>query len=85
MCGRDDVFHETNQGHQHSLLLLINVIQSTRKLLPVAIYTERLVRHQMVNRIVGVQPLSVSVMNEREVIVELKEDNPITEVSQLNI
>ena len=37
----------------------------------------------MVNRVVGVQLLSVTVMNEREAIVELKEDNPIIKVSQL--
>ena len=37
----------------------------------------------MVNRVVGLQPISVTVMNEREVIIELKEDDPIIEVSQL--
>ena len=37
----------------------------------------------MVNRIVGVQPVGVTVMNEREAIVEQKEDGPIMKVSQL--
>ena len=80
--GGDDVFHETNQVHPHNLLLLINVVQSSGKLLPVGSYTERLVT-QMINRVVGVQPLSVTIVNEKKVIVELKEDDPIMEVSQL--
>ena len=54
--GGDDVFHETNQMCLHSLLLLINVVQSSRKLLPVGSYTEILVS-EMLNRVVGVQPL----------------------------
>ena len=37
----------------------------------------------MVNRVVGDQPLGVTVINEREAIVELKEDDPIVEISQL--
>ena len=38
---------------------------------------------QMIDRAAGVQPLSVTIVNEREAIVELKEDNPITDISQL--
>ena len=45
-------------------------------------YTEMLVS-QMVNRIAGVQPLGVAVMSEREVIAELREEDPVVEVSQL--
>ena len=60
----------------------MNVVQSSGKLLPVGSYTERLVS-QMVNRVAGIQPLAVTVMNEREAIVELKDDNPIIQVSQL--
>ena len=37
----------------------------------------------MVNRVEGVQPLGVTVMNEREAIIELKEDDPLIKVSQL--
>ena len=53
-----------------------------KKPLAVGSYTERLVS-QMVNRIVGAQPLGVTVMNEREAIVVLKEGNPVIKVSQL--
>ena len=45
-------------------------------------YTERTVM-QMIDRVAGVQPLSVTIMNEREAIVELREDDPIIDVSQL--
>ena len=68
----DETFHETNQVCLHNLLLLIKVVQSSRKLLPVGSYTERLVS-QMVNRIVGVEPLGVTVMNVIDMIVELRE------------
>ena len=37
----------------------------------------------MIDRVAGVQPLSVTIMNERESMVELKEDDPIIDVSQL--
>ena len=37
----------------------------------------------MVNRVTGVQPLIVTVMNERKTIVELREKDPVVEVSQL--
>ena len=80
--GGDDIFYETKQVHVHSLLLLINVVQSSGKSVPVGSYIERLVT-QMVNRVLGVQPLGVTIMNEREEIVELKEDDPIIKVSQL--
>ena len=43
---------------------------------------ERMVT-QMIYRVAGVQPLSVTIMNEREAMVELREDDPITDVSQL--
>ena len=56
--------------------------QSSGKPLPVGSYTERLVT-QIVNRVVGAQPLGVTIMDEREAVVELKEDDPIIEVSQL--
>ena len=80
--GGDDAFHETNQVHLHNLSLSINVVQSSGKLLPVGSYTERLVT-QMINRVMGAQPLSVTIVNEKEAIVEMKEDDPIMEVSQL--
>ena len=37
----------------------------------------------MINRVVAVQPLGVTIGNKKEAIVELKEDKPIIEVSQL--
>ena len=37
----------------------------------------------MVNKVVGVEPLSVTVVNEREAIVDLREEDPILEVSHL--
>ena len=58
------------------------MVQSSEKPLPVGSYTERLVT-EVVNRVAGVQPLGVTIMNEREVIVELKEDHPIIKASQL--
>ena len=60
----------------------MNVVQSSRKPLPVGSYTERLVS-QIVNIVAGVEPLSVTVMNEREVILELREEDPIIVVSWL--
>ena len=56
--------------------------QSSGKPLPVGSYTERSVT-QMIGRVAGVQPLSVTVVNEKEVTVELKEDDPIIDASQL--
>ena len=38
---------------------------------------------QMIDRVAGVQPLGVTIVNEREAIAELKEDDPIINVSQL--
>ena len=38
---------------------------------------------KMTDRVAGNQPLSVTIVNEKEVIVELKEDDPIIDVSQL--
>ena len=64
------------------IVFAIDVIQSSWKPLPVGSYTERWVS-QMVNKVKGVQPLGVSVMNERGAIVELREEDPIIEVSQL--
>ena len=66
----------------HTISLLMKVVQNSRKLLPVGSYTGRLVS-QMVNRIALVQPLGVTVMNERDVIVELREEDAVGEVSQL--
>ena len=60
--GGDDVFHETNQVQLHSLSLLLNVVQSSGKPLPLGSYSERLVL-QMVYRVAGVQPQGVTVMN----------------------
>ena len=60
----------------------MNEVQSSRKLLPVGSYTERLVS-QVVNRVAGVQPQGVNGINEREVITELREEDPIIKVSQL--
>ena len=37
----------------------------------------------MTDRVAGVQPLSVTIMNERESMVELREDYPIISISQL--
>ena len=80
--GGDEIFHEIDQVHQHNLLLLMKVIQSSGKPLLIGSYTERLVT-QIVDRIVGVQPLGVTVMNERDAVVELREEDPIVEVFQL--
>ena len=80
--GGDDVFHETNQVNLHNLLLLINVVQNSGKPPPVDSYIERLVA-QISDKVAGVQPLSVTVVNEKEAIVELKEDNPVIDISQL--
>ena len=38
---------------------------------------------QMIDRVAGVQCLSVTIMNEKEEIVELKEDDSIIHVLQL--
>ena len=80
--GIDDIFHEISQVSPHNLLLLLSVAQSSGKQLAVGSYTERSVT-QMINRVAGVQLLSVTVVNEKEAIVELKEDDPIMDVSQL--
>ena len=82
MWGDNDMYHETNQVWPHSLSLSINVVQSSLKPLLVGSYTEILVS-QIVNKVVGVEPLSVTVMNEREAIVDLREEDPIMEVSHL--
>ena len=58
------------------------MVQSSGKPLPVGSYTERLVM-QMIDRVAGVQPLSVMIVNEKEAIVELKKEDPIIDVSQL--
>ena len=65
MCGDDICYKTTLQNFS----LLIKVIQSSGKLPPVGSYTERLVT-QMINRVVGVQALSVTIVNEKEVFVE---------------
>ena len=78
----DDVFHDISQVHPHNLSLLLSVAQSTGRPLPVGSYTERTVM-QMIDRVVVVQTLSVTIVNKREAVVELKDDDPIIDVSQL--
>ena len=80
MWGGDDVFHEISQVFPHTLSLLLSVAKSNGKLIPVGSNTERSLM-QMTNRVAGIQPLSVTVVNKKEAIVELKEDNPIIDVS----
>ena len=82
MYGGDEIFHGIDQVCQHNLSLLMKVIQSSGKPLPIGSYTERLVTH-MVHRIAGVQPLGVTTMNEWDAIVELREEDLIVEVFQL--
>ena len=80
MCGgKDDVFHEISHICPHKFSHLFNVSQSNRKLLPVGSYIERMVT-QMIDRVAGVQPFSVTIVNEREAMVELGEDDPIIDV-----
>ena len=57
-------------------------LKVVEKSLPVGSDTERSVM-QMIERVAWVQPTSVTIVNENEVIVELKEDDPIVDVSQL--
>ena len=80
--GEDEVFHEISQVCPHKLALLLNVAKSNGKPLPVGSYTERMVM-QMIDRVAGVQPLSVAIVNERDSMVALKEDYPIINVSRL--
>ena len=80
--GEDDVFHEIIQAWPHKHSPLLNVTQSNGKPLSVGSYTERMVM-QMIDRVAGVQLLSVTILNERESMVELKEYDPIIDVSQL--
>ena len=54
--------------------------QSSGKPLSVGSYTERSVT-QMTDRVAGVHPLSVTIVNKKEAIVQLKEDDPIIDVS----
>ena len=76
------MFHEISQVCPHKFSLLLNVAQSSGKPLPVGSYTERTVM-QMIDKVAGVQPLNVTIMNKREAIVELREDDPTIDVSQL--
>ena len=80
--GEDHIFHEICEIHPHKLPLLLNVAQSNGKPLPLGSYTERMVT-QKIDRVAGVQLLSVTIMNERESMVELREDGPIIDASQL--
>ena len=66
----------------HINFLLLNVVLSNGKPLSVGSYTERMVT-QMIDRVAGVQPFTVTVVNEREAVVEAREDSPIIDVSQL--
>ena len=79
MWGKDDNFHKISQVHPHKLSLLINVTQSNGKLLPVGSYTERMVT-QMIDQVAGIQPLSVTIMNKRESMVELSENDVIINI-----
>ena len=80
--GGDEIFHEIDQVYKHNLSLLIKMIQSSGKPLPIGSYTERLVT-QKLHRIAGVQPPGVTVMNERDATVELRKVDPTVEVFQL--
>ena len=83
LCGEaDDNLHEISQVCPHKLSLLINVTQSNGKSLPMDSYTERMIT-QKIDHVAGVQPLSVIIMNEIESMVELREDDPIIDVSHL--
>ena len=82
LCVERDVFHEISQICPHNLSLLLSVAQSSGKPLLVGSFTERSVT-QMIDRVARVQPLSVTILNEKESIVDLKEEDPITHVSQL--
>ena len=80
--GGDFVFHQISQVCPHKLLLLLTVTQISGKPLEVGSYTERTVI-QMIDRVAGVQPLSVTIVNVNEAIVQFKEDDLIISVSQL--
>ena len=55
--------------------------QSSGKPLALGSNTERSVM-QMIDRVAGDQPLSVTTVNEKEAIAVMKEDDPITDVLQ---
>ena len=68
--------HEISQVCPHKFSLLLNVAQGNGKPLPMGSRTERTVT-QMIDRVAGVKPLSVTIMNKSKAMVELRENDPI--------
>ena len=78
----DNTFHGRENPKQHNLSLLMKVTQSSGKPLPVRCFTEQLVV-QLFQKTVAVTPLSVAVMNYRDVVVDFELEVSIIEIAQV--
>ena len=65
-----------------AMSLLLKITQPNDKVLPVGVVTERSV-YSLVKQVTGYVPLGVTVMNDRDVVVEFKPKSRLWEASAL--
>ena len=66
---------------EQAFVLLLRVTQANGKPLPIGGFTSRAMA-QMLYQITGVTPMDVVILTDQEVIIELKKEIPIMEVSR---
>ena len=82
-----EAFHDIdcynlNPSKSNSLTLLMKITQPEDKPLPVGVITERSI-YALIKQVTGTVPLGVTVMNDRDVIVEFRPKVRLWEVSSL--
>ena len=83
-----DLFHDIADSNDldppkgYILSLLIKMTQPEEKPLPVGVITERSI-YSLVKWVTGAEPLGVTVMNDRDVIIEFRPKVHLWEISSL--
>ena len=78
----EDTFHDMENPEQHNLSLLMKVTQSRGKPLPIGCLTEWLVV-QLFQKTAGCTPLGVTLINDRDIVVDFEPEVPIIEIAQV--
>ena len=74
--------NDQNPPQGYILSLLIKITQPEEKPLPIGVITERSI-YSLVKQVTGAEPLGVTVMNDRDVIIEFRPKVRLWEISSL--
>ena len=81
----DDIhesFYEIDGGNNTPLSLLLKIVQTNKRPLPVGVLTDRSVM-ELVKNATGYAPVGVTLLNDVDSVVEFEKGVKITEVAQL--